>query len=137
MRIVTIGDPHGDLKRVRKIPLRDIDLILLTGDLGSANLMRKMAFRDIERRNKGLPEIEYTSKQEKRAFMEAYDSTINIVKHLSKFAPVFIIYGNVESSNSETKKASKEIGLKLPYLTAKLNSMKNMDLTGKYTFSYY
>jgi len=125
MKILVFGCLHGS-KKAKKAPLRGVDLILIAGDLGKADLMRKMAFKNIERVKKGLSEVEYSPKQRKRAFMEAYTSTIEIVKHLSKFAPVFIIYGNVESSNSETKKASKEIGLKLPYLTDKLNSLKNV-----------
>jgi len=50
MRICAIGDPHGSLDKVKEAPLSDVDLILLTGDLGSANLMRKMAFDNIERK---------------------------------------------------------------------------------------
>ncbi|HEB47076.1 MAG TPA: hypothetical protein ENI22_01255, partial [Candidatus Pacearchaeota archaeon] len=126
MRILAIGDPHGNLGKIKKIPLKGIDLILLTGDLGSANLMRKMVFKNIERKKKGLSEIEYSPAQEKKAFMEAYDSSIKIVGFLSKHAPVFTIYGNVESSNPETRKISKEIGLNLPFLTNTLNKMKNV-----------
>jgi len=125
MKILVFGCLHGS-KKAKKVPLRGVDLILIAGDLGKADLMRKMAFKNIERVKKGLSEVEYSPKQRKRAFMEAYNSTIEIVKHLSKFVPVFIIYGNVESSNSETKKVSREIELKLPYLTDKLNSMKNV-----------
>ena len=126
MKIITIGDPHGSLEKVKKIPLDRIELILLTGDLGSANLMRKMAFDNIDRKRQGLAEIKYTPKQEKKAFMEAYDSTVKIIDYLSKFAPVYTIYGNVESRNPETRKQSKKIGIKLPFLTNKLNSYKNV-----------
>jgi Icc-related predicted phosphoesterase len=123
MKILAIGDPHGELKKVKKIPLKNIDLILLTGDLGSAKLMRKMAFRNVERKKRGFEEIDYTSKQYKAAFMEAYDSSLRVVKYLAKFAPVFIIFGNVESSNKSTRAESKEIGLKLPFIT---NSLKKI-----------
>ena len=51
MKILAIGDPHGNLDRVKEIPIKGVDLILLTGDLGSANLMRKMAFENIDRFN--------------------------------------------------------------------------------------
>lgn len=125
MKILVVGDPHGVLK-VRKTHLKKADLILLTGDIGKADLMRKMAFQNIERVKKGLSEIEYSSSQKKRAFMEAYNSSIKIVKYLSKFTPVYLIYGNVESSNSEIKKLSKEIGLKLPLLKNNLNAIKNV-----------
>lgn len=125
MKILVVGDPHGVLK-INKTHLKKADLILITGDIGKANLMRKMAFEDIERKKKGLSEIEYSSSQKKRAFMEAYNSSIKIVKYLSKFTQVYIIYGNVESSNYETRKLSKEIGLKLPLLKNNLNAIKNV-----------
>jgi Icc-related predicted phosphoesterase len=122
MKILAIGDPHGSLEEIKKIPTNDIDLILLTGDLGSASLMRKMAFDNIEREKQGLPKIEYPPRQEKKAFMEAYNSTISLVTYLRQFAHVFTIFGNVESSNYQTRKQSKNIGLSLPFLYDTLNS---------------
>jgi len=122
MKILIVGDPHGSFKKVKEVP----DVILLTGDLGSSNLARKMAFENVERKRNGLPKKEYSSIQKKRAFMEAYNSTIKLVKYFSSIAPVYIIYSNVESSNAETRKKSKEIKLPLPSLTDKLNSMKNV-----------
>ncbi len=126
MKIIVIGDPHGSLKKLKEIPLKGVKLILITGDLGSADLMRKMAFENIERKKQGVPEIKYTPTQKKKAFMEAYKSTIKIIEYLRKFAPIYTIYGNVESRNPETKKESKKIGIKLPSLTDKLNSYKNI-----------
>jgi Icc-related predicted phosphoesterase len=82
-----------------------------------------MAFENIGRKKQGLSEIEYPPREEKKAFMEAYDSTINLIKYLSKFAPVYTIFGNVESSNHETRKKSKEIGLPLPFLYDSLNAL--------------
>ena len=107
-----MGDPHGDLGRVKRIPVKNTDLILLAGDLGKADLMRQVAFENIERKKKGLKKIFHPSK-EKKTFMEAYSSSVEIVKYLKKFAPVFTIYGNVESSNTNTRKEFKEIGLPL------------------------
>lgn len=126
MKIMAIGDPHGEIRKIKKISLKNIDLILLTGDLGSSNLMRKMAFENVEREKIGLPKKEYSKKQRKSAFMEAYNSSMEIVKYLSRFAPVYIIYGNVESSNRETRNLSNEIGLKLPLLTNNLNAINNV-----------
>ncbi|MFA5020028.1 MAG: metallophosphoesterase [Candidatus Pacearchaeota archaeon] len=126
MKILAIGDPHGDLRAIRKIPLWNIDLILLTGDLGKASLAREMAFENIRRKQKGLPEKEYSPSVKKKAFMEAYDSSVKLVRYLSQHAPVYTIYGNVESTNPEIRKESKKIGLKLPFLTDRLNSMKGV-----------
>jgi len=126
MKIIAIGDPHGSLLKIKKISLKDIDLILLTGDLGRANLMRKMTFENVNRQKQGLKEKEYSPQQNKRAFMEAYTSSLKVVRYLAKFAPVYTIYGNVESSNYETRKTSKQIGLLLPFLTNNLNAISNV-----------
>jgi len=128
MRILVIGDPHGDLKKIKRTPIKEVDLILVTGDLGKADLMRKMAFENIERTRKGLPEKEYSAREIKRAFIQAYNSTIKIIRHLSRFAPVYAVFGNVESSNSEVKKLSRLIKLKLPLLEKSLKRMKNVKL---------
>ena len=126
MRICAIGDPHGSLDKIKQVPLSNIDLILLTGDLGSANLMRKMAFDNIERKKQGLDGIEYTPAQKKKGFMEAYVSTMRIIKYLCRFAPIFTIFGNVESSNYDTRKESRKIGVALPYLSNDLNALPNV-----------
>ena len=126
MKIAAIGDPHGVLAKIRKIPLRGVDLILLTGDLGGANLMRKMAFENIERKKKGFPEKEHSSKMKKRAFMEAYNSSMRVIRYLARHAPLYTIYGNVESSDAETRRYSREIGLKLPLLTRDLNRIRGV-----------
>jgi len=128
MKILAIGDPHGSLDKIKKIPAKKADLILLTGDIGKADLMRRMAFENIERRKKGMPEKEYSHLQQKKAFLQAYNSSVRIVKHLSKFAPVYIVFGNVETSNSETKKLSKKIKIRLPMLEKNLKKMKNVSI---------
>jgi len=126
MRILAIGDPHGNLEKIKKLPVKDADLILLTGDLGRANLLRKMAFGNIKRKKHGLPEKEYSPAMEKKAFMEAYTSTMHVVRYLSRFANVLTIFGNVESSNYETRKHFRKIGLHLPYLYDHLNSINGV-----------
>ena len=136
VRICAIGDPHGSLEKVRKIPKKGIELFLLTGDLGSANLMREQAFENIKREKEGLPEKEYTPKQKKEASMEAYNSSMRIVEYLRKFAPVYTIFGNVESHNSEVRKRSKEIGLPLPFLYDDLNKLKNVRIINNRLANY-
>jgi len=125
MRILAVGDPHGKIPK--HLP-KDIDLILLNGDLGSSDLLRKHAFENKERRMKGLPPIEFPPKEVKKAFMEAYNTSLKVVRYLAKLAPVYLVYGNVESSNAETKEHSKEIGLPLPFLTDSLNKIKNVHI---------
>lgn len=138
MKILAIGDPHGDIEKIKKLKLKlkKIDIILITGDLGSAKLLRAKAFENMERKKLGLPEKKYSPIQEKKAFMEAYTSSIKLVKYLSLFAPVFIIFGNVESSDNETKAHSKKIGLPLPCLCKNLNSMKNVKVINNHRINF-
>ena len=73
-----------------------------------------------------MSEKEYTPKQEQRAFMQAYNSTMRLMKYFSKFAPVYTVFGNVETNNADTRKMSKKIGIDLPLLANDLNAMDNV-----------
>jgi len=129
MRICAIGDPHGSLDKIKEIPLSDVNLILLTGDLGSSDSFRQMDITNLKLRMKGLDEIEYTPAQKKKAFMEAYTSTMRIIKYLHRFAPVFTIFGNVEKFNfhpERIRRYSMEVGVALPYLSNDLNALPNV-----------
>lgn len=46
MKVLLVGDPHGS-EEVYNIPTKDIDLILIPGDLGKGDLMRKYAFANV------------------------------------------------------------------------------------------
>lgn len=117
MKILAIGDLHGKLP---EIP-RDIDVILLNGDLGKSDLARKFAFKHM-----GNPAYSLTSKQEKRAYLESYNSTIDVLSRLGKIAPTYFIYGNVEATDKEIKDLSKKIRLKLPLLGKNIKKLKNV-----------
>lgn len=124
MKICAIGDPHGDIEKIKKIPLdNSIDLILVTGDLGSSDIMREMAFENYKRKEKGLDEIQYSLEEEKEAIMETFDSSVEIVTYLSQFAPVKTIYGNVETPITVVQKLSQKMNQNLPYLSHKLNKL--------------
>ena len=71
MNITIVGDPHGNVKKLKSYGLKkeNIDLILVTGDLGSASIARKMAFTNIDRRKKGLEPIEFSNKKNIAQFM--------------------------------------------------------------------
>jgi len=128
MKILAVGDPHGDLTKLKKIPLKNIDLILVTGDLGKADLMRKMAFDNLKRKGMGKPLIKYTPLQEKRAYMESFNSTMRVMRWLARYVPVYTIYGNVEMSDSDVRKFSKEFGIRLPLLGKNLRKIKNLKI---------
>ncbi len=130
MKILAIGDLHGKIPK--GLPEKDIDLIILTGDLGKADLMRKMCFENVNRKKGGIEERVWTPLQKKNAFIQAYDSTIKILERLRKTAPIYLVYGNVESGDKKTKELSKEIKIKLPFLGKKLKSMKGiLNIGGK------
>jgi Icc-related predicted phosphoesterase len=123
MKILAIGDPHGNLEKIKKIPIEDIDLILLVGDLGKADLARKRFFENLKRKEKGLPELKVTNQYRKREYLETYTSAIQVGKYLSKIAPVYTIFGNADNSNQEVRKKSKKLKLDLPFLYNDLNSI--------------
>jgi Icc-related predicted phosphoesterase len=126
MKVMIIGDPHGDIEKIKKMPIKGIDLVLLTGDLGKANLLRKMHFKNFERNMNGLEPIKYTKLEKKKAFLESYNSGYEIINYLKDYAPTYTIFGNVESDNNETRKREKELGVQLPYIYNDINRMKNV-----------
>jgi Icc-related predicted phosphoesterase len=130
MSILAIGDPHGHLNKVKKMPRADA--IILTGDFGDASLSRTMMFTKIRRKQKGLPMIKYTAKQRKRAFMQQYTTGLRLVKALAKQAPVYLIYGNAEHTDAQTRWKSQRIGFLLPSMTKALKAIPNVHiLNGK------
>ena len=112
MKILAIGDPHGKIPK--KLP-KDIDLTLVTGDIGKADLARKRAFENKAREDKGLPELKETPEEMKKIHYEINDSTVRLLKKLGRVSPVFTIQGNVGiPSRSHVRKAEEKYGLKLP-----------------------
>ncbi|MEK6926478.1 MAG: metallophosphoesterase [Nanoarchaeota archaeon] len=129
MKILVIGDPHGAIENVRKAPVKGVDLILLTGDIGKADLARKRYFENIERKQKGLDELEYDGKFAKQVHQQIHNSTIEILKYLSRYAPVYSLQGNVGIPTlSDVKKDYKKYGIKLASTREKVDSMKNVNL---------
>ncbi|MCK4650533.1 metallophosphoesterase [Candidatus Pacearchaeota archaeon] len=128
MKICAIGDPHGDLKKIRKIPLTKSDIILITGDAGKADFARNRFFENIKRKDNGLKELEYTAKDNKLAHMEIFNSSLEVWKYASKFAPTYSILGNIGMNmiyDSKIAKDEKKYGLKLPSLRQNMNRIKD------------
>jgi len=131
MKILVIGDPHGDMKKLKKISKEDSDLVLITGDLGKANFARKFYFDNLKREEKGLPEKEHTREESKKVYLEVHDSTINVVKYFCDKIPTYSILGNVGNNmikNSEVKKDEVKYKIKLPYLRKSLGKLKKFHL---------
>lgn len=127
MKILVIGDPHG-YNKYKKLIFKEIDFIIITGDIGKADIARKRSFEKYEREKKGLSEKEYTRKQEKQAYMEIYNSTMKIIKILNKFAPVYTILGNVWPKDDFIKKEEEKLGIKIPKLVKNMKKIKNFNV---------
>ncbi len=128
MKILVIGDPHGYSKYKESV-LKKADLILMTGDIGKADLARKRYFENTKRRLKGLKELKEDSKFMKKVHMEIHNSTIEILRKLGKFASVYTIQGNVGIPTKKQVKEDKEKwGIKIPYTRDIVNKMKNVSL---------
>ncbi len=129
MKLLIIGDPHGALDKVRKISIKKVDLILLTGDLGKADLARKRHFENLKRKSTGLPKLEDDAKFIKQIHMEIHNSTINLLKYLSKFASVYTIQGNVGITTiSQAKEDKEKYKVSVPCTRKMVDSMKNVYL---------
>ena len=131
MKICAIGDPHGDLEKVKKIPLEGVDSILLTGDLGKADLARKRFFENEERRREGSDELEKDAKYAEKSWSEIHYSAIGILKYLSKYAPVYTILGNVGTNmlkSSVHRKEEEKYNIKLPNFNEGIKKVKDVYL---------
>ncbi|MBM3230308.1 hypothetical protein FJZ22_01475 [Candidatus Pacearchaeota archaeon] len=118
MKIAVIGDPHGEIERVREMQLKDIKAIIINGDLGKCDIARKQKFSNLERTAKGLPERIYSAEERERAFLESYETALSLSRYLASIAQTYTIYGNVENvhSKEKTEELSSEIGKRLPLL---------------------
>jgi Icc-related predicted phosphoesterase len=128
MKICVIGDPHGDIGKIKKIPIKGMDLILCTGDLGKADFVRNRFFENIKRKKEGLPELKYDEKTSKSVYHEISDSTLNILKYLSKFSSIYSILGNIGNNmvkDYKVRKDEEKYGVKLPYLGQEIKKIKN------------
>ena len=126
MKILVVGDPHGEVKEIKEI---EIDLIFITGDLGKADLARKFAFENAKRRREGLPELKEDKKHIKKVHMQIHNSTIDVLRYYKKIAPIYTLQGNVGIPNtSDVKKNKIKYRLKLPNTKCEIDSMKNIHL---------
>lgn len=131
VRILAIGDPHGDLDKLKKIDRKGVDLVFCTGDLGRADLARERFFENEKRKNKGLEPLEYDGKFNKSVHMEIYSSSLSVLKYISKIAPTYSISGNVGMSmlyDKNIEKDEKEYGIKLPSLRSGMKAIDDFHL---------
>src|SRR3989344_6011937 len=109
MKILVVGDPHGKLGKIKKLDLKEIVMSLITGDLGESDSARKFYFGNLERKRKGLPELEETQKLIKEIWNSSYVSSMAVIKYPAKFAPVYTMMGNVTSKDAYARADEKII----------------------------
>jgi Icc-related predicted phosphoesterase len=125
MKVLGIGDPHGKLPK--NIPKSD--LILVTGDIGKADSARKRFFEDTKRKKEGLPELEKDKSFISQMHKEIHSSTIEVLRTLSKYAPVYTLQGNVGIPNAaRVREEGEKYGLKLPCTKDKIDSIRGVNI---------
>lgn len=131
MKILVIGDPHGNLEKIKKIPIEKEkpDLILLTGDIGKADLVRKKSFENKKRLKKGLEPLEFSKEEIREIHNEIHNSTLDVIKYLSRFSSCYSIQGNVGiPGKKKIKEDKEEYGLKLLNTRDSLKKIKDFHL---------
>ncbi len=126
MKILALGDPHGKLPK--DIP-KNIDLILIPGDIGKADLARKKSFENKKRVQQGLPKLKETARDIKEIHNEIHKSTLKILRYLSRYAPVYTLQGNVGiPSNSQVRKDYEKYRLKLDSTMEQLKKINGVSI---------
>ncbi|MFH1451792.1 MAG: metallophosphoesterase [archaeon] len=127
IKLCAIGDPHGNLEKIKKIDFSGVDLILLTGDLGKADIARNRFFENKERESEGLEELKEDKNFIKKSHSEIINSTISILKYLSKCAPVYSIQGNVGIPGiREVRKDFEKWGVRLKSARSEIEKMSDV-----------
>ncbi len=126
MKLAVIGDPHGDLEKIEHIQLDGVDLVLMTGDLGRADIFRKIAFKYLgssqRRFVRGSPE----SEEFQQAFLDYYKTAVKLVRHTAAHSQVFTVTGNADLANYDIRKYSSQFGIELPLLYDALKEIRNV-----------
>jgi len=127
MKLLIIGDPHGD-DRVFDIKVdKDIDGIIITGDLGKSDLIRKYHFEYNEKRGirdwrKAIPKLILKS-----LYLELIMSSIKIIKYFGPKKPTFFVFGNLRDlKKSIAKEREKKYNLSLPIFEEKIKGVKGI-----------
>jgi len=134
MKFLIIGDPHGS-ENIFKIPekiLKEVDGIIVPGDLGKADLLRKYFFKYSVKGidwKKELPD-RLTKKDLEKAQSEPVLSCEKILKYLTKFSKVILTYGNIEPYSGEniTRERNRKHGINIPLYSAVFEKLSNLEI---------
>jgi len=116
MKIAAIGDPHGNLEKIQSIRLDKVDLALLTGDLGKTDNLRKQAFEFLNIKRPDPEQRSSYAEGFKKAFIQSHQTALRLAGYIAGFCPVYVVRGNADISNYDTRKFAHTFGIELPYL---------------------
>ncbi len=137
MKILAVGDPHGD-RRIFDIPIgEDIDAVFITGDLGKSDLIRKYHFEYVIK--KGLKTWkEAISKEElEKVYLEIINSSYEVLKYFCSKKPTFYVLGNLREIRTENIiRDSERFKLSLPLFEDKVKGLKNLRNIGLSTMEF-
>jgi len=128
MKIAAIGDPHGNLEKIIKIPLEGVDIVLLTGDLGKTDILRRQAMQYLSIPHPGPQEKQSHAEGFRQAFLTAHETALKLADYLAGCCPVFIVRGNADLSNYDIRKFSLTFGVELPFLYQQLSAIRGVRL---------
>jgi len=128
MKIAAIGDPHGNLEKIQSIRLEKVDLALLTGDLGKTDNLRKQAYEFLAIKRPGLKERRSYSDGFSKAFLQSHRTALELASYIAGACPVYVVRGNADLSNYDTRKFARTFGTELPYLYQDLLKIKGLCL---------
>ena len=127
MKILAVGDPHGN-EKVFDIPIgNDIDAVFITGDLGKSDLIRKYYFEySIKKGIKNWKDM-ISKKELKSLYSEIINSSYKVLKYFSSKKPTFFVLGNLREIRTENiMKSEKKYGISLPKFEDKISKLKNL-----------
>jgi len=130
MKIAAIGDPHGNLEKIQNIRLETVDLALLTGDLGRTDNLRKQAYEFLNIKRPGPQQKSSYAAGFKAAFLKSHETALRLAGYIAAFCPVYVVRGNADISNYDTRKFAHTFGIELPYLyqnLLKINRLRLID----------
>jgi len=128
MKIAAIGDPHGNLEKIRGIRLEKVDLALLTGDLGQTDNLRRLAYEFLDIKRPGPKEKSAYAEGFKKAFVQSHQTALSLTRYIAGFCPLYVVRGNADISNYDTRKFARTFGVELPYLYQDLLKIKGLRL---------
>lgn len=139
MKILAIGDFHGEFPKKLRERIKEVDLIISSGDFADTSILRDIEFKNwdkIKEEGLGLEEIvgkvKYKNILKKTVYSTNYP--LKVLKSFNK--PIITVYGNSDFLNKEVKKygligfEDKCKALKIKILKTNLIKINNFYIAG-------